>query len=164
MRAISLWQPWATAVALGSKRVETRHWSTRYRGLLAIHAAKRMHKGELEHYGRLGHWRGAMRAGIGVKPLTVLPFGAIVATCVLVDVRPSDAMRVDLDMRRWPDGLADDAPYYEQCWSERDMGNFEPGRFGWVLEDIQPTRWPIPFRGAQGFFNVPDELLSKERA
>ena len=35
MKAISLWQPWASAVALGSKRVETRSWSTSYRGPLA---------------------------------------------------------------------------------------------------------------------------------
>lgn len=40
MRAISLWQPWASAIALGSKRIETRSWSTSYRGPLAIHAAK----------------------------------------------------------------------------------------------------------------------------
>ena len=32
MRALSLTQPWATAIALGIKHWETRSWSTSYRG------------------------------------------------------------------------------------------------------------------------------------
>ncbi|TRU31740.1 MAG: ASCH domain-containing protein [Microcystis aeruginosa Ma_QC_B_20070730_S2] len=41
MKAISLWQPWASLVANGLKLYETRGWPTKYRGVLAIHAAKR---------------------------------------------------------------------------------------------------------------------------
>ena len=40
MKAITLTQPWATLVAMGAKQVETRSWSTAYRGQIAIHAAK----------------------------------------------------------------------------------------------------------------------------
>jgi hypothetical protein len=32
MKALSLWQPHAQAIALGLKPYETRDWSTRYRG------------------------------------------------------------------------------------------------------------------------------------
>jgi hypothetical protein len=42
MRALSLWQPHAQAIALGLKPWETRDWPTRYRGPLAIHGAKRL--------------------------------------------------------------------------------------------------------------------------
>lgn len=38
MKALSLHQPWATAIAIGVKSIETRSWTTPYRGLLAIHA------------------------------------------------------------------------------------------------------------------------------
>ena len=48
MRAISLWQPWATAIAVGVKQIETRHWKTDYRGPIAIHAAKRWTRDERE--------------------------------------------------------------------------------------------------------------------
>lgn len=41
MKALTLWQPWASLIALGVKTIETRGWSTNYRGPLAIHAAKR---------------------------------------------------------------------------------------------------------------------------
>jgi hypothetical protein len=41
MKAISLYQPWATAMALGSKQIETRGRLTHFRGQLAICAAKK---------------------------------------------------------------------------------------------------------------------------
>ncbi len=41
MRALSLWQPWASMLVRGDKTVETRWWSTRYRGPILVCAAKR---------------------------------------------------------------------------------------------------------------------------
>lgn len=41
MKAISLHQPWATAMALGLKKIETRGRLTHVRGQLVIHAASR---------------------------------------------------------------------------------------------------------------------------
>lgn len=40
VRALSIRQPWAWAVLSAGKDVENRTWSTPYRGLLAVHAAK----------------------------------------------------------------------------------------------------------------------------
>ena len=40
MKALTLTQPWATLIAVGAKRIETRSWGTSYRGRIAIHAAK----------------------------------------------------------------------------------------------------------------------------
>ena len=40
MKGLTLTQPWASAVALGIKHVETRSWRTEYRGAVLIHAAK----------------------------------------------------------------------------------------------------------------------------
>lgn len=163
MRAISLWQPYATAIAIGSKHIETRHWYTAYRGPLAIHAAKRLNKSELIHIASCWNWCGALApSGLsmgGKKSLwELLPFGAIIATCRLVDCRPTDAFtQAELDTPRTP---ADRRPGQLHDWCERQMGNFELGRFGWVLEDVKPTRRPVPFKGAQGFFNVPDELIA----
>jgi hypothetical protein len=65
MRAITLWQPWAQLIVTGAKRVETRHWPTNIRGVIAIHAAKR----KLD----LTSFHG------------VLPLGAVVGTVELVD-------------------------------------------------------------------------------
>ena len=40
MKAMSIYQPWATLVVIGAKKFETRSWSTKYRGPLLIHATK----------------------------------------------------------------------------------------------------------------------------
>lgn len=39
MKVLTLHQPWASLVAHGVKSIETRSWSTKHRGPLAIHAA-----------------------------------------------------------------------------------------------------------------------------
>ena len=41
VKAITIWQPWASLVAVGAKTMETRSWPTKYRGPIAIHAAQR---------------------------------------------------------------------------------------------------------------------------
>lgn len=40
IKALTLYQPWATLIAIGAKKIETRSWDTKYRGPLAIHASK----------------------------------------------------------------------------------------------------------------------------
>lgn len=162
MRAISLWQQWATAVALRSKRIETRHWSTDYRGPLAIHAAKRFVRSELIGFRAHWSWTGAMRGagwsfGNNAAPVDALPFGAIVAVCDLADCRPTDSFtQAELDTpEQHPDDIAG---LYK--WTPRQMGNFALGRFGWTLENIRPLTTPLPFKGGQSFFQVLDDLLA----
>ncbi|MGC5796463.1 ASCH domain-containing protein [Sphingomonas sp. NFX23] len=136
MRCISLWQPWASAVALGLKRIETRHWSTNYTGKLAIHAAKRWTGDERE--------TAAMFAGLYDLRLAAPPLGAIVATARLVRCDRSEDI-----LRR---GIGE---------MEEAFGNYGPGRFGWILDDIVMLDEPVPFRGMQGLFDVPDDLLAQ---
>jgi hypothetical protein len=51
MKALSLHQPWASLIGLGVKTIETRSWSTKYRGPLAVHASLRR-----PPYTHLDHW------------------------------------------------------------------------------------------------------------
>ena len=136
MRCLSLWQPWASAVALGLKRIETRHWSTNYTGKLAIHAAKRWTGDERD--------TAAMFAGLYDLRLASPPLGAIVATARLVRCDRSEDI-----LRR---GIGE---------MEEAFGNYGPGRFGWILDDIAMLAEPVPFRGMQGLFDVPDDLLAQ---
>lgn len=137
MRAISLWQPWATAIAIGIKRVETRHWHTSYTGPLAIHAAKRWGPQERE-FASIEH-------ALGRLPKRI-PLGAIVATATLVECRRTEDVVQSLGA------------------IERMYGNYSPGRFAWVLADVVALQTPIAFRGAQGFFNVPDDIFALDLA
>ncbi|MFE9398733.1 hypothetical protein [Streptomyces flavidovirens] len=40
VRALTLWQPWASCVAYATKRVENRSWPTEHRGPVLIHAGQ----------------------------------------------------------------------------------------------------------------------------
>jgi hypothetical protein len=51
IKALTLIQPWATLIADGRKLIETRSWSTDYRGLLAIHAGKKLDREAAERFG-----------------------------------------------------------------------------------------------------------------
>lgn len=132
MRAISLWQPWASAIALGHKHIETRGWSTKYRGPLVIHAAKRWTKDQRDF--------ASTEFTLGRLP-RALPLGAYVAVADLVDVQETGTLKLTVDA------------------IERLYGNYEPGRFGWVLENIRPLHEPVPAVGKQGFWTpTPAEL------
>lgn len=133
MKTISLWQPWASAIALGLKRIETRGWATKYRGPLAIHAALIRDESGRDCFSR---YREAF-AEKGQINFVKLPFGAIVATCRLADCVPVERIRMNLSER------------------ELGLGGYDAGRFAWLLEDVKALPQPIPFKGRQGFFDCP---------
>ena len=62
MRALSLWQPWASLIYDGRKTIETRHWEMLYRGPLAIHAAMKVERGACEDFGY--DWKTIPRGGV----------------------------------------------------------------------------------------------------
>ena len=150
MKAISLWQFWASAIALGLKRNETRSWSTNYRGPIAIHAAKR-HTRDLEEHFNLLMSRGDFRqtfSAANLHSFTMLPKGAVVAVAELVEVVPTEVM---LKAGRVGD-------------LEMNLGDYGINRFAWRLENIRPLPQPYFIAGHQGFFDVPDAIanLSKK--
>lgn len=169
MRALSLWQPWATAIVIDAKRVETRGWSTNYRGPLLIHASKRWNQAEMIEHASSWTWCAAlsclgMRIGSGrMKLLEILPLGAIVGVADLIDCRTTESFALDdLDARRtWKTGEKVDSL---DTWTEEMMGNFGPGRFGWVLRNPRRFAQPIPYRGAQGLFEIPAEVVAAAMA
>jgi len=84
MRAISINQPWAWAIAAGVKRVENRTWTTSYRGPLLIHASLTYHE---------ENWERVELAAPEIVVPDELDCGGIVGVCDLVDVvtsKPGD--------------------------------------------------------------------------
>jgi activating signal cointegrator 1 len=51
MKALSLHQPWASLIADGRKKIETRDWELLHRGPLAIHAAQKIDKEACAQFG-----------------------------------------------------------------------------------------------------------------
>lgn len=148
MKAITLTQPWATLVAIGAKRIETRSWTTRYRGVLAIHAAKGFPKNAqalcrqepfysvLTVFGEKWNRERTDLADLVKHPL--MPLGAIVAVCEL-----SEVIHI-------PPQWEMSAEYPAE--PERSFGDYTLGRFAWVLTNVRQLKTPIAARGALGLW------------
>lgn len=146
-RGLTLTQPWATLVATGAKRIETRSWTTPYRGPLAIHAAK----GLSSVGGATGLHALVSRWPFSEKVYSEeLPLGAIVATAVLLDVWATERIAAELE-RRVELGSSD-------AEFELVFGDYSHGRFGWILGDVVPLAEPLPCKGALGLWNVAHAL------
>lgn len=157
MKILSLWQPWASLVAIGAKKYETRSWATDYRGPIAIHAAKTW-DATLVRTCYSPHFRDALKAAgyhmgdgafgdplYGRRQMLLrfgLPFGKIVAVADLVECMVCSATK-------WPAGSSelsvDAVPM-----PERAFGDFTPGRYAWKLANVRRLDEPIPCRGCQG--------------
>lgn len=129
MKAITLYQPWATLMAIGAKTIETRSWSTPYRGPLAIHAGK--NRSELMAFTDPEFYNPLSRAGYRVP--RDLPLGAMLCIVELVECFPTgDPLAVPM--------------------SEGAFGDYSPGRFGWQTRMIEVFDTPIPCNGAMGLW------------
>lgn len=140
-KIITLTQPWASLVALGAKKYETRSWKTEYRGPLLIHAAT-----SLKPVGGLtglydicteSPFFEALFGGDSLfsKPED-LPRGVIVASCLLEECIQS------------PGWMPPGCPTPEE-----DFGDWTEGRWAWELRRVRST-FPIRYRGAQGIRDV----------
>jgi endogenous inhibitor of DNA gyrase (YacG/DUF329 family) len=87
-------------------------------------------------------WRGNRKHERGVREHE-LAFGAIIGTVEIVHCLPTALVR-----------RAD----WQLCWGDYTLGR-------WAFELLSPIRFetPIPYIGRQGFFNVPDDLVARER-
>ena len=137
LKAITLWQPWASLLAGGPKVYETRSWKTNHRGWIAIHAAARFDrivtdacqefKEELAEMGIL-NWQSVIATGavVGVGKLKgIIKCRGPLATQHLI-----------------PD-FHEVAPY----------GDYSKGRYAWVFSEMIPVYPPIPATGGQRIWN-----------
>ena len=153
MKALTLNQPWAMMVPLKAKQIETRSWSTRYRGRLAIHASKKLTLPELALCYQPPFRDVLTNSGIDIMGGELrpgnhkFPLGAVIATCELVDCIRTDQMRVG-GLVAWNR----DSSYWSLTNQEKAFGDYSPGRYAWLLDNVQMLPEPIPAKGALGLW------------
>lgn len=151
MKALTIWQPWASLVMIGAKPYEFRRWDYRERAAdlegqrIVIHAGARpVHPNEVHDIiARMEDRISSLRAEIAMPLLTrirdahrckgVVELSAGLGTAILGKPKsvaalfnsPADSDRIDHHMWAWP------------------------------LTEIQPFDTPIQAKGAQGFWNWP---------
>jgi hypothetical protein len=145
MKVITLQDPWASLVRLNEKKIETRSWKTNYRGPLLIHASKKSKKENLDLAYREPFFSSLKPQFI--KNSDLYYPGCIIAKCNLVDCLEIKISgdRAALLGNNGMITTAVEAP--ELCF-----GNYTPGRFAWILEDIEPLENPIPAKGQLGLW------------
>ena len=129
MKALTLWQPWATLIVMGQKRFETRSWKrdNLIGERIAIHAAMRPTKD-------LPRALVQELVAFGLDPLD-LPLGAVLGTAVVIDFHQTEVIAPSLTRR------------------EIAFGDYAAGRWAWRFDDVELLPKPEPARGRQGVWN-----------
>lgn len=159
MKALSLLQPWATLVAIGAKRVETRSWPTHHRGALAICASKKFRDADrflcLEdpfrhtlanalYDGDVDIMRRCVlhdeTVELNGKVYMPLPAGCVVANTVVRACMPALIVMEEVDPK------------------ERAFGWYAADRFAWLLDDTIQVQGRYPVRGMPGLYDLPAEI------
>lgn len=150
MKALTIWQPWASLIAHDIKSYETRAWRPPESVIgerIAIHAG-RTDRG-LDTYASTCHLDHATCERTAALTRLVqhgcnlynLPRGSIIATATI-----AFALATDGDLAR------DILP------TERALGDWGPHRWAWRLTDHHVLKHPIPCAGSQGLWDVPASI------
>lgn len=150
MKVITVWQPWASLIAIGAKPYEFRGWvppSSVVDTRIGIHAAARKIRpsevnGIISAIREAG-WRVCLDPEKALPLLEkvladpdCLPLSAIVATAML----------------GWPESAEKVATRYGAP-AVNDSDREEHFNYAWPMRDVQPLLPPIEAKGMQGFWN-----------
>ena len=133
MKVLSLTEPYATLIRLGKKKIETRSFKTNYRGELYIHASSTKIPKE---------WKNNKELMNLIKDVD-LRFGYIICKCNLVDCVYMD--------KEFLDKIKKDKLEYL-------VGDYKPGRYAWILDDIEVLDRPIFAKGKLGIWNYEEDI------
>ena len=153
MKAITIWQPWASLLACGAKQYETRSWSTSYRGPIAIHAAKRLFDTDPYFDRELHPFADALNLP-DIYSFDTLPHGGIIATAELVECWKIDKIGHTLGC----DKAAHISNNIESKFNivqgkELLFGDWTLGRYAWEFTNMKVLDEPIPAKGHQRRWN-----------
>lgn len=144
-KALTIIQPWATLIASGHKKNETRGWKTNYRGEILIHAGKNekdfTDKAFFPDSPSYPYFSGI---GMDWPTFVDLPRGMIIGKATI-----ADCIYIDKEFR---DNLEKSDP------AEYVFGDYRIGRYAWVMKDAVLFDKPIPASGKQGLWNWEGEL------
>ena len=142
VRALTLWQPWATMIARGLKRWELRTWAPPLSRAAQSSPSPRR---------AAAHPRGQAAHRVAVEPLPPRNPEACAVEDVLVVAKPP--------RRACGPCLARDAYTGETTWCGTDLwGVWEPGTVVWRLCEVGPVP-PAPCAGRQGLWRPSAETL-----
>jgi len=160
MKTITLWEPWASLVALNQKKNETRSWYTDYRGALAIHSAKKISRAiaimarqepfftalSPRHDIYRNEDDGEIEAiGLEFAQGCILGVGNLV-DCLYIG---ADGLYAYNSKTKTPEKKVRELPE----GNELKFGDYTEGRFAWLMSNTRELIAPIPAKGYQRIWN-----------
>ena len=128
MKVLTIKEPFATLIKKKIKYIETRSWSTKYRGELYIQAG-------------VAKIRKEVRERPGLSELyndDELCYGYIICKCNLIDCVYMTNEFIESEKKKNPENFI--------------SGHYEIGRYAWILSDVEPIT-PIKVKGQLGIWN-----------
>jgi hypothetical protein len=145
MLGLSVWQPWASLIAVGAKRYETRSWRPPVSLIgkrLAICSSQTV-EGLLVSAQDHVFWSLCLRR-LGHHQLPMGMVVAVVTVAGCISTTAPAARRISA--------------------RERLVGDWSEGRWTWKLDEVQPLAQPVPVLGSQRFFYLPARVLAQVSA
>lgn len=163
MKALTIYQPWASLIMAGAKPYEFRGWNPRHRGpsyaaligqRIVIHASSRKIRfaevnaivEQLTCLGAIAAMETCLIPKLALPVLRCadtpplahdhLPIGAVLGTAILGEPRNGIEIAEEFGVLR-----------------ANDSDRHAHANWGWPMLEIEPFAEPIPARGFQGFWN-----------
>lgn len=134
MKALTVKNPYAAAVATGTKDVENRTRLTSYRGDIAIHAGAAWHRTAGLDQNILAWWAHFYGGELDAAYMAPAQFRTVVAVAELYDCHvPAPGC-------------------CSSMWADRGVGAH------WLLRDVRRLETPVPARGALGLWMLPADV------
>ena len=137
MRALTGYQPWFSAIALGHKRIENRPWVPPD-WLIGMRIA--IHAGKTWDADAVPFIRERVPAGVMDGPREAHVFGAVIAVATVGGCVDSEE-----GARSWSLGQA----------------RWFMGPYGWLLDDIVALPKPVPCFGNRKLWHLPTDVLRR---
>jgi hypothetical protein len=140
VRALSIMQPWADAIVLGTKRVENRSWQAPHwiaGQEIALHASRRPDSGAEPPPGE--QWP--------VDLIDRARFGAVLGVATIIGCHPQYHICN-------PTGIPATVCSPWAVW----------GQCHWILENVRLLAEPVPCKGALGLWRLPEDVEAAVRA
>jgi hypothetical protein len=138
-KVLTLWQPWATLLVIGAKKIETRPSFTSWtvdKGTYLIHAAQKW-TSELDAISKQSPFKEVLKSHS-------LSLGCIIGSIDIIDCYPI---------------FETHNGYFELIGSnikiseaEIAFGNYDEGRYAWICNNPKILETAIPYKNGQGYY------------
>jgi len=155
IRVVTLWQPWASLLALGLKLNETRPNDTSFRGTYLIHAAQKWTKFQKElclkepFFTELKNQRLVVdfinEDTKKVLWVPMLPLGSIIGKFEV-----DRCLKVQQDRGKYNHAVLSDGSII--TGNEFDFGDYSLGRSIWIGKNHRKLIRSLPYKNGQGYY------------